>query len=191
MNIQTVTIGDSFRAMDISLENFLLRAVADDRSGLADIVIRTGDKEVTLKSAADARVLGQTAAHQPGATAIGADARFARLSDEIVLILGVRDVFAIVPRTGDAQVVFRRFRGDSDDHGFYREEIVDVPDGCVIVYEGGVARVTIKGKLLWHSPVTWNDQLDCVQNNALHFVRAERDGTITRWSIDLGDGSRH
>ena len=190
MKIQSLPVGDSFKALDVRTENLLARAEPNAHSGLANIVVRAGGRESLLKSAAEACVLerGPRGVDDQG---LGGDLRFVRLQGEVVLVLGVFDVFTVDLRTSNAFVALHRFRSELDDHGFYNEQLLELPDGCVLIYEGGVARVTADGKSRWHAPITWNDQLDRLEGEALYFVRGESDGSISRWSLDLRDGSRH
>lgn len=188
MKIQSRPLGESFMSLSLSPHDVSVRAQPDRRSGLADILIKAGNRESLLPQFFDTCAL-DLGPHK--AAKLGANLRFVSFAGDLVLFLGVRQVVAVDPQSGATRTVLIRFRQDSDDHGFYHEAVFDVPDGIVLVYEGGAARISNHGEARWHSSLTWNDVLERAEGDALRFVREEPDGSFRTWSIDLRDGSEH
>ena len=188
MKIQSLPIGESLMNLSISPHDVSVRAQVDRRSGLADIFIKAGGRDSALPQFFDACALdlGRRKNRTPP---VGADFRFVSLAGGSVLLLGVRQVVALDPQSGNTHCVFTRFRQNSDDHGFYHEDLIEVSDGIVLIYEGGAARISTHGEARWHTSLTWNDALTRVDGNALRFLREELDGSHRAWFVDLDNGS--
>lgn len=188
MRIQSLPIGESFTRLNLPPHDVSAQAQPVRRSGLADIFIKAGGRESTFPQFSDACALDLG----PHKTAkLGANLRFISLAGDPLLLLGVRQIVAVDPTNGTTRAVLTLFRQDSDDHGFYHEEVFGVSDGIVLVYEGGAARISNDGEARWHSSLTWNDVLERAEGDALRFVREEPDGSLRTWSLDLRDGSEH
>lgn len=83
--------------------------------------------------------------------------------------------------------VFRFFREENEDQGFWHVDVFPVKEGLVILYESGVALIDHAGKLAWHEKIIWNDKMFARDDEELRFAGDIGQGTY-EWSIRLRDG---
>jgi hypothetical protein len=89
---------------------------------------------------------------------------------------------------GDQSIdVFRFFREEKEDQGFWRIDVFPVKEGLVVLYESGVALIDHAGKLAWHKRISWNDIMFARDEEELHFGGDIGKGSY-EWSIRLRDG---
>jgi hypothetical protein len=89
---------------------------------------------------------------------------------------------------GDQSIdVFRFFREENEDQGFWRIDVFPVKEGLVVLYESGVALIDHAGKLAWHEKILWSDIMVDRDETDLRFVGEDKNGDY-RWSIRLRDG---
>ena len=83
--------------------------------------------------------------------------------------------------------VFRFFREENEDRGFWHVDVFPVKEGLVVLYESGVALIDHAGKLAWHEKIIWNDKMFARDDEELRFAGDIGQGTY-EWSIRLRDG---
>lgn len=60
-----------------------------------------------------------------------------------------------------------------------------------LIYEGGVARISDRADVLWHTHLIWNDVFLRMADGAIWFWRDGKGIAEIEWSIDLREGSEH
>lgn len=78
------------------------------------------------------------------------------------------------------------FRSRDEDGGFYTVDVLEVPDGLMMVYESGVCLIDEEGNPRWHLRKCWDDVLVSVDDAEARFL----EGYDAAFSIDLRTGQR-
>lgn len=155
----------------------------DERANPADVVITTRTPSVSEKSFAERSVYDSAEDVFP----IVLKYYSGKVQQVFLFLMGIFKILFISPKTQRIEDVVRLNRDPADDRGFYQSNIYEFESFFIYVYEGGACRISYDGECLWHTPLTWNDQLISVQEDALKYVDEKRNHG-NEWKIDIVDG---
>jgi hypothetical protein len=78
-------------------------------------------------------------------------------------------------------------RNELDDSGMYRNDFIALENGCLLVYEGGIIRFDLEGKLLWQRKHNQIDKIFTSISNGYAWYESEFEG---EWGYNLVDGAK-
>lgn len=97
------------------------------------------------------------------------------------------EVIRIDIYAGRARVVAKLNRTCDDDSGVYRTEFIDLPSGCIFVYEGGIIAFNEKAEINWRVDHQYIDRLLVGVREGCAWYESEHEGT---WGYRLVDGKK-
>jgi|LSQX01.2.fsa_nt_gb hypothetical protein len=77
-------------------------------------------------------------------------------------------------------------RKENDDRGFCQIRFVEIPNGCIFVYEAGIICFDNLGNVKWHNKHQRYDWIFIGIENGFAMYESEMDG---KWGYSLDDGS--
>lgn len=96
-------------------------------------------------------------------------------------------IIKISLENGICNIIEKLNREDNEDPDFYRSDFVDIDDGCLFVYEGGLIKFDLNINVSWHirhQRIDWF--FTGIRNGSARYEN-EYDG---EWGYRLADGIR-
>jgi hypothetical protein len=105
--------------------------------------------------------------------------------------LAVVGRYSIICAVGERSLstILELNRKETDDQGFYSVKILLREDGFLFVYEGGAARITDRGSLVWHVPLYWDDTFERADEKLLYYSTDTETG-LEKWALSVVNGDR-
>lgn len=103
----------------------------------------------------------------------------------LLILLGLREWVVLDLKVSKIVARLCPYRKRSDDTGFYEIQLLELPQGVVTIYEGGVALISNLGTLCWHVRKLWDDIFVGQIDDQLKFMR---EGNNSNFLISLATG---
>jgi len=107
--------------------------------------------------------------------------------EPFLYLVGLLLVLYINPHSLRIQEVVRLRRDLGEDPGYYIIQVHEYPESILLRYESGLCRVDHAGKLIWHTPLCWDDVYLRHGNDGLYFSNEFVRGG-EEWLIRLDNG---
>jgi hypothetical protein len=105
-------------------------------------------------------------------------------------LVGLYEVLFIHCLRKTMHPVLKLFRQADEDQGFYRQQILALSDGFVLIYESGAARIKHTGDVVWHERLAWDDIFLKKDDTKLYYSSEFGEFAPHDWTIEMADGSR-
>jgi hypothetical protein len=152
-----------------------------------DVTFRAFGKESFCKHFAAV----QTALDENGKTKFQPDVLCGTSSGQhsFAAIIGLYKVVFVNPRDKSINEILSLYRKPSDDQGFYQLNLQPSKDGFLLIYEGGAARVSEDGYVVWHRQLAWDDIYRRTDDELIYYSSEFGEFAPDDWAISIADGS--